>query len=84
MPDFVQQGLITTLHDLGAIQRDQLESILQGATQTYKIGLVLPVTASDMRADPFANIVQELRQVNYIDQIIVVLGVAPHEDDYRE
>ena len=84
MPDFVQQGLITTLHDLGAIKREQLESMLQRATQHYKIGLVLPVTASDMRAKPFANIVQELREVNYIDQIIVVLGVAPDEEDYRE
>ncbi len=84
MPDFVQQGLITTLHDLGAIEREQLETMLQRATQHYKIGLVLPVTAADMRAKPFANIVQELRAVSYIDQIIVVLGVAPDEEDYRE
>lgn len=84
MADFVQQGLITTLHDLGSIQGDQLEAILEKATQSYKIGLILPVTASDMRAKPFENIVRQLREVNYIDQIVVVLGLAPDESDYHE
>ena len=46
MPDFVQSGPVTTIHDLGTVTRDQLESMLMGVAPSYPIGLVLPVTAS--------------------------------------
>ena len=84
MPDFHQNGLITTLHDLGAIGGDRLEAMLQEATQDYPLGLVLPVTASDMRAAPFDGIVKQLAGATYIKQIVVVLGVAPDVADYQE
>lgn len=84
MADFIQQGLISTLHDLGTVDKQRLESLLVEITRQYKIGLVLPVTASDMRAVPFGIIVRELKDVNFIDQIVVTLGVAPSNDDYYE
>jgi glucosyl-3-phosphoglycerate synthase len=84
MPDFFQNGVITTLHDLGTISRDHLESLLARVTRRYKLGLILPVTASDMRAEPFARVVHELEGVSYIEQIVVVLGVAPEVQDYVE
>ena len=84
MADFYQDGLITTLHDLGTIGRDHLENLLVQATRKYKLGLVLPVTASDMRAAPFDLIVEQLKGVPYIDQIAVVLGIAPDPEDYHE
>lgn len=84
MPDFFQNGLITTLHDLGTARRERLERLLEATTRNYRIGLVLPVTAADMRARPFRSIVDDLTGVTYIDQIVVVLGVAPNEADYRE
>ena len=84
MPDFHQDGLITTLHDLGSIGRDRLETILEEATQDFRLGLVLPVTASDMRADPFDGIVEQLCGASYIEHIVVVLGVAPDLEDYQE
>ncbi len=84
MSDFIQNGVITTLHDLGTISRDHLESLLALVTRRYKLGLVLPVTASDMRAEPFKRIVRELEGVSYVEQIVVVLGVAPEVQDYVE
>ena len=84
MPDFAQNGSLTTLHDLGSIGRDQLEEMLVEATRDYKLGLVLPVTAGDMRAAPFANICEQLAGASYIERIVVTLGVAPDVDDYRE
>lgn len=84
MPDFVQHGLITTLHDFGSVDRGQLEATLTKDTETSKIGLVLPVTAGDMRAEPFSRIVDQLVDVPYIDQICITVGVAPEVDDYRE
>ena len=84
MPDFSQSGLITTLHDLGTIKIERLESLLVDATRNYRIGLVLPVTAADMRAEPFSQIVTELRHAKYIDTIVVMLGVAPEAKDYQD
>ena len=55
MADFLQFGTITTLHDLGTVQRERLEALLTKATAATKLGLVLPVTASDMRAAPFGE-----------------------------
>ncbi len=84
MADFSQSGQITTLHDLGSIGRGHLEEMLVEATAENKLGLVLPVTASDMRAEPFDRIVSQLKDVTYIDKIVVVLGIAPDEKDYIE
>lgn len=84
MPDFFQNGLITTLHDLGGNQRARLEDMLTEATANREVGLVLPVTASDMRAQPFSSIVEELSETRFIKQIVVTLGVAPDIEDYQE
>ncbi|QDT12084.1 glycosyl transferase [Planctomycetes bacterium K23_9] len=84
MPDFYQHDLITTIHDLRTGELDRLEEMLRSATRESKIGLVLPVTASDMRAEPFDKIVKELQQADYIDTIAVTLGVAPEHSDYEE
>ncbi|KAA5540664.1 glycosyl transferase [Roseiconus nitratireducens] len=84
MPDFYQHELITTIHDLQTGKLEQLEDMLRTATQQSKIGLVLPVTAADMRADPFVRILHELQHADYIDTIVVTLGVAPSEADYQE
>ncbi|MCH8828932.1 MAG: glycosyl transferase [Planctomycetes bacterium] len=84
MPDFLQNGLITTLHDLGAASRERLETLLTETTKNSPLGLVLPVTADDMRAPPFAKIIGQLTDVGYIDQIVIAFGVAPDESDYRE
>ena len=84
MADFHQQGPITTLHDLGSIGQEHLELMLREATLDYRLGLILPVTAADMRAVPFDNIVNQLRQADYIEHIVVVLGIAPEVADYQE
>lgn len=84
MTDFHQHGIVTTLHDLGTTDRDRLEELLEKATRSHKIGLVLPVTAADMRAAPFSQIIEELRGAQYVDTIAVVLGVAPDRQDYEE
>ncbi|MCU0959093.1 MAG: glycosyl transferase [Pirellulaceae bacterium] len=84
MPDFHQQGMITTLHDLGTADRGQLEALVTASVAEYQMGLVLPVTAADMRATPFSEIITELRGADYIHTIAVVLGVAPDRQDYED
>jgi glucosyl-3-phosphoglycerate synthase len=84
MSDFAQSGTITIIHELGTIHGEHLAHALCEATETHKIGLVLPITASDMRATPFAHIVEELTRVEFVDTIVVVLNRAPDEQDYRD
>ncbi len=84
MADFYQTGEITTLHDLGTARLDRLESLLDEATRKKKLGLVLPVTAGDMRAAPFTEIIQKLAGANYLETIVVTLGVAPDVADYQQ
>lgn len=84
MTDFMQHNLITTLHDFESMEAEALEAILTAVTLEYRIGLVLPVTAADMRAEPFSRIVDKLVDIPYIDQIVVVLGAAPHAADYQD
>ncbi len=83
MPDFAQDGPITTIHDLGTVKTGELESRLCSAATKYPIGLVLPITASDMRAEPFPVIVDELAKTSFLDTIVVVLNRADSADDFR-
>jgi len=84
MPDFAQTGPITTIHNLGTVDSQQLDEMVTQAAEKHKMGLVLPITASDMRAEPFARIVDQLSGVPFIDTIVVVLNCAPDADDYRQ
>ena len=84
MPDFSQHGPITTIHDLGTIQPGDLETRLNEAARSYPIGLVLPITASDMRAPPFQQIVTELAKTSFLDTIVVVLNRADVVEDYKQ
>jgi glucosyl-3-phosphoglycerate synthase len=84
MPDFQQNGLITTLHDLGTSNTEYHVQRLETVTGDYPLGLILPVTAGDMRAPAFDRIIAELQRASFIDQISIALGVAPDRSDYRE
>ena len=84
MPDFAQRGPITTLHDLGTVGPEQLEAKLRQSVKKYPIGLVLPVTAADMRLPPFGQIAAKLAEADYIDTACIVLNRTESVDDYRE
>jgi glucosyl-3-phosphoglycerate synthase len=84
MTDFIQNSTATTLHGFGTIGLPRLEGMLAEVPRSEKIGLVLPVSSSDMRADPFREIVGHLQHASYVDTIVVTLGVAPEMEDYRE
>ena len=84
MPDFYQHDLITTIHDLQSAGLPQVEDLIRNSTRSSKIGLVLPVTASDMRAEPFDRIVRELVDADYVHTIAISLGVADKQADFDE
>ncbi|MEQ8849377.1 glycosyl transferase [Botrimarina sp.] len=84
MPDFAQRGPITTLHDFGTTDASRLEVLLREAVVQRPIGLVLPITAADMRAAPFGQMVAELARADYLHTIVVVLNRAGSPDDYAD
>ena len=84
MPDFAQSGPITTLHDLDTVCSDRLRETLRRAVRNYPIGLVLPLTASDMHAAPFTNIMEQLAGADYVDTTVLVLNRTESVDDYRK
>lgn len=84
MPDFIQTGTITTLHDLGCATDVDVERLLLRATRNYHIGLVLPVTAADMQEEPFSQIIARLVGAEFIDTAVIVLNRTDSPDDFRQ
>jgi len=79
MADFYQNGIITTLHNLHQRSLEELESELQKFAKRRPMALVLPSLYSELEGEALPNIVQELSQVDYLDQIVIGLDRATQE-----
>jgi glucosyl-3-phosphoglycerate synthase len=79
MSDFIQTGVITTLHNLRTRSLDSLESELESFARKRKMALILPSLYSELEGPALSHIVSELRHARYIDQIIVGLDRADAE-----
>ncbi len=80
MTDFYQTGIITTLHNLGKPSLERIESELRAFSKTRPIALVLPALYSEFEGPAMPGIVQELAKVNYLHEIVLVLGKATEKD----
>ena len=83
MGDFHQTGAITTLHRLGKIDIEKLERKLERYSGERPIALVLPSLYSELQGEALKKIVNELKEVRYIKQIIVTLGVANKKSEFK-
>lgn len=79
MSDFHQNGVITTLHRLGADNLVTLERDLEKTATLRPVGLVLPCLAAELETPALPRIVDELREVRYLEEIVVALGRASEE-----
>lgn len=82
MADFYQNGVIATLHDLGQRNLEQMEEELLEFSKERPMALILPSLFSELQGDALPNIVEHLKSVNYIDEIIIGLDQADAEQ-YR-
>ncbi|WDE99178.1 alpha-amylase family glycosyl hydrolase [Lentisphaera profundi] len=82
MGDFHQHGTITTLHSLNQRPINELEDELRSFSKKNPMALLLPSLYSELEGPALANIVEELRDVDYLSQIVVGLDCAD-EDQYR-
>lgn len=84
MADFHQSGVITTLHRLGAPGVERLERELLSYSPSRPIALVLPCLFSELRGEGLKGIVDVLRGVRYLRQIVVSISGACDRADYEE
>jgi glucosyl-3-phosphoglycerate synthase len=84
MSDFSQGGNVSTLHRLGEPNMELLEAELERYSRQRPIALVLPVTNSDLHAPACKNIFRELKDVKYIKEFVVCLGLASEKEQFEE
>ncbi|MEM7411891.1 MAG: glycosyl transferase [Myxococcota bacterium] len=85
MADFHQGGAITTLHRLGQPDYRRLEADLLRHSRTRPIALVLPCLHSELHGPGLKGIVDTLRGVSYLRQIVVsISGEEGQRAEYEE
>jgi glucosyl-3-phosphoglycerate synthase len=80
MSDFFQNGEIATFHRLRPRDVELLEAELEEASRHRPISLVLPYIPIELQGPGLPKIVQELRHVKYLKNIIVTVGRATAKD----
>ncbi len=83
MGDFYQNGIITTLHNLTSRPLAEMEAELVEFSKTRPLALILPCLYSELEGDAMPNIIEHLKQVPYLTEIVIGLDRAT-EDQYRE
>ncbi|MGA7983325.1 MAG: hypothetical protein WCA32_24255 [Chromatiaceae bacterium] len=76
MADFLQNGIITTLHKLRERPIEALEAELRGFAARRRMALILPSLFSELEGNALSVIVDNLRHASYIGDIVVGLDRA--------
>jgi len=90
MADFHQEGLITTLHALyEAFDREEYLADMEKKLEEYekhrRIGLLLPSLHSEIQNPAVLDrIMDEIQKVRYLHSVVVALGGAPEELQFKE
>lgn len=79
MADFYQTGVVATMHRLGEFKLDKIEKQLEGFARIRPIALVLPCLHCELEGPALRPILEELRGVKYVRQVVVSLGSANPE-----
>lgn len=74
MSDFYQPGVVATFHKLGKDNLEEIERKLIRYAQERPIALVLPSLYSELANEALTRIVDQLKEVKYIKEIVVTLG----------
>jgi len=79
MADFFQNGVITTLQNLGDRPIEDIEKELEDFGSRRKMVLLLPALYSEFETPAMGKIIEELKSVNYLYKIILGLDKATQE-----
>jgi len=83
MSDFFQNGVITTLQQLGSGASERLERELSEYVKERPLVLVLPCLHSELKGKALPRIIEQLKSVPYLRKVVVTLGVAG-PDEFSE
>ncbi|MHB2150850.1 glycosyltransferase family protein [Calditrichota bacterium LG25] len=83
MADFFQNGVITTLHKLTDYPAEQLEEEILQYARRRPIALILPSLYSEIQGQALPRIIEELKYVPYLSEIVVGLDRATQEEFER-
>ena len=83
MGDFHQNGVITTLHNLSNRSLNDMEQELLEFSKTRPMALILPSLYSELQGDALPAIIDHLKEVPYLNQIIIGLDRAD-QAQYRD
>jgi glucosyl-3-phosphoglycerate synthase len=84
MADFHQTGTITTLHKLGPTGLRRLEEELLGYSRVRPVALVLPCLHSELRDVALKGIIDALRGVSYLRQVVVSVSGTEDRHEFEE
>ncbi len=76
MADFYQTGVVATFHRLGPDNIEKIESELVTYTKERPLALVLPSLYSELEGAALNGILDKLKEVEYVKEIVVTLGPA--------
>ena len=80
MSDFYQTGVISTLHRFpNGDKLEKMEADLKKFSRQQPVTLLLPSLWSEFEGPAMPKIVEEIRAVKYLCQIVLVLDRANHE-----
>lgn len=82
MADFFQTGLVATFHRFSNANQERIEKELYEISRRRPVTLVLPSLYSELDGPALPRIVEELKDVRYLDEIVVSLGRAD-ESEFR-
>lgn len=80
MADFAQPGLITTLHNLRNRPLDELEAELVDFGERNPMTLILPSLFSELQGPALQGIIDKLKHIPYLHQIVIGLDRANQEE----
>ena len=75
MGDFYQNGFVATLHNLRSRPYEELEQKLMKFSKHRPIGLIIPSLYSELSRQALKDIVQILKDIPYISEIVIGLEI---------
>jgi glucosyl-3-phosphoglycerate synthase len=83
MSDFHQTGVISTFHRLGKVDLKRMDQELMEFNQQRPIALVLPSIYAELEGPALKNIIEEIKQVPYLNEIVVTMGRTDREQFHK-
>lgn len=74
MADFHQSGVVATFHRLGAANMERMTAELTEFNKSRPLALVLPTTPQELDSEAQRKIIDDLKRVPYLNEIVITLG----------